>query len=90
VVRQTLEPTSTNAVCAGNAAAAAGAIIYLFLYLPYYFIIPHYDDLDYLVMMVVGSIDHVVTMSFGCVQIAAFEHLGKLIKQLLTDFSRPR
>jgi len=61
---------------AGNAAAAGGAIIYLIFYLPYYFIIPRYDDLNWSLMMTL-CIDLVVTMSFGCVQIAAFERSGE-------------
>ena len=61
---------------AGNAAAAGGAIIYLIFYLPYYFIIPRYDDLNWSLMMAL-CIDLVVTMSFGCVQIAAFERSGE-------------
>ena len=51
--------------------------MYLIFYLPYYFIIPHYDDIQYFWMMI-ASIDLVVIMSFGCVQIAAFEYSGKL------------
>jgi len=46
------------------------------LFLPYYFIIPHYDNIQYFWMMV-ASVDLVVTMSFGCVQIAAFELSGE-------------
>ena len=48
----------------------------MLLYLPYYFIIPRYDDLTYSVMIAL-SVDLVVTMSFGCVQIAAFEYSGQ-------------
>ena len=63
--------------CSGNAAAAGGTIIYLLFYLPYYFVIPRYDDLSWSVMMVL-SVDLVVTMCFGCIQIAAFEYSGAL------------
>jgi len=62
----------------GNAAAAGGAILYLTFFLPYYFIIPHYDDIEYFWMMIAAAIDLVVAMSFGCVQIAAFEKSGEL------------
>jgi len=68
--------------CAGNAAAAGGAIIYLLFYLPYYFIIPRYDDLNMSTMMAM-CIDLVVTMCFGCVQIAAFEQSGELRKPVV-------
>ena len=59
----------------GNAAAAGGTIIYLLFFLPYYFIIPRYDDLRWSAMMAL-SVDLVVVMCFGCVQVAAFEHSG--------------
>jgi len=62
--------------CAGNVAAAVGGIVYLILYLPYYFIIPRYDDLNWSLMMV-ACLDLVVAMSFGWVQIAAFERFGE-------------
>src|SRR6218665_130967 len=57
-----------------NAAAAAGAIIYILLYMPYFFLSFRMDSLSYQTKMAL-SLDMNLAMSFGCVIMAQYEDM---------------
>ena len=58
-----------------SSGAAAGAIIFLATYLPYFFMGYQYEDLS-LATKVGWSLFHNVAMALGCAQLALFEARG--------------
>jgi ATP-binding cassette subfamily A (ABC1) protein 3 len=61
-----------------NTGAAAGGIVFLVLYLPYYFVSPRYSSMAWSEKMA-ACLDLNVAMSFGWIQIAQFEKIGNCV-----------
>ena len=64
-------------MCSASSAAAAGGILYLVMYLPYYFYQFRYNSMS-LAEKVAPSLSMNMAMSFGCVQYTIYEAKGKL------------
>lgn len=58
-----------------SAGAAAGGILYIVSYVPYFFLSFRYDSLT-LGSKIGASFDFNLAMAFGCVKISQYEGLG--------------